>query len=432
MEHARAVAVRLGYVVLKTGASRVLSALRPGAFARAVAFLLCVGAFSAAGGLPAFAKDAPPDVKPEPPRAALVSVMPGVTPFETAAKQACLIDTATGAVLYARDADQSMPTSSMSKLMTMYLVFDAIKSGRLSLNDTLTASHHAWSQEGSRMFLREGQSARVEDLIRGVVVQSGNDAAVVFAEGLGGTERNFAAMMNAKAKELGMLHSHFVNATGLPDPDHYSTARDLAVLAVALLRDFPEDYHYFSELEFTYNGIKQGNRNPLLWRKIDVDGLKTGHTEVGGYGLVASALRGGRRLVLVINGTDGMQSRADESARLLDWGYREYGLYPVVKAGDVFAKASVWLGQAPDVALAAAQDAVLTLPRPSRQEMKAVVDFAQPMAAPVVKGQALGKLTITAPGIEPREIPLIAASDVPRLGFWARLAAKARFLLHRQ
>ena len=347
-----------------------------------------------------------------------------VAPVETAAKQAFLIDAATGTILFAKDADTQMPTSSMSKMLTMYLVFEAIRDGKLHMNDTLPVSEHAWRQEGSRMFVTVGQKVRVEDLIRGVIVQSGNDAAVVFAEALGNSEDNFATMMNAKAHDLGMTNSHFMNATGMPDPQHYSTAHDLAILAQALIRDFPENYHYFSELEFTYNGIKQGNRNPLLYRNMDVDGLKTGHTDAGGYGLTASAVRDGRRLVLVLNGLKDMQARADESAHLLDWGYREFGLYPVVKTGDVLTEAQVWLGQSPSVQLLATRDVSVTLPRSARDGLKTSITFDQPVAAPITKGQELGKLTVTAPGVDAIDVPLIAATDVPQLGFWARAMVK--------
>lgn len=353
-------------------------------------------------------------------------------PLETAAKQAILVDSSTGTVLFAKDADTQMPTSSMSKMMTMYLVFDAIKNGKLKMDDQLPTSEHAWKQEGSRMFLNVGQTAKVEDLIRGVIVQSGNDAAVSFAEYLGsGSEYTFADMMNAKAKELGMANSHFMNATGLPDPQHYSTARDLATLAVALIRDFPEDYHYFSETEFTFNNIKQGNRNPLLYRNMNVDGLKTGHTDVGGYGLTASAIRGGRRLVMVLNGMQDMQARADESAHVLDYGYREFGLYPIAKANDKLAEAKVWMGQSQTVSLLASQDVALTLPRAARAGLKTDIAFDQPVAASIIKGQQLGTLTITAPGIDPKIIPLVAGEGVPKLGFFARVGVKLHMIFNK-
>ncbi len=354
-----------------------------------------------------------------------------VAPLETAARQAFLLDVNTGTELFAKDADKPMPTSSMSKMMTIYMVFEALKDGKLTLDQTLPTSEHAWKQEGSRMFLNLGQAARVEDLIRGVVIQSGNDAAVVFAEALGGSEQNFADMMNSKAQEIGMKSSHFMNATGLPDPQHYSTARDLATLGMALLHNFPDRYHYFSELEFSYNGIKQGNRNPLLYRAMNVDGLKTGHTDTGGYGLTASALRNGRRLVLVLNGMDDMQARADESAKVLDWGYREFGLYPLAATGQKLAEAKVWMGTKPSVSVVAGEDIALTLPRTARAGLKAEITFKQPIQAPISKGQQVGVLTLNVPGIEKRDIPLVAANDVHEVGMFKKIAAKLRYLLHK-
>jgi len=366
------------------------------------------------------------------PLALAVVAAPIVAPLETAAKQTILVDASTGTVLFAKDPDTQMATSSMSKMMTIYMVFDAIKKGTLKMDDLVPTSEHAWKQEGSRMFLNVGESAKVEDLIRGVVVQSGNDAAVALAEYLGsGSEYTFADMMNTKAKELGMSKSHFMNATGLPDPQHYSTPRDLATLAVALIRDFPEDYHYFSETEFTYNKIKQGNRNPLLYRNMNVDGLKTGHADAAGYGLTASAIRGGRRLVMVLNGMKDMQARADESAHVLDYGYREFGLYPVAKANEQLGEAKVWMGQAQTVPVVASQDIALTLPRAARAGLKTAVTFDQPVQAPIAKGQLLGSLTVTAPTMEPKVIPLVAGSDVARLGFFARLGVKIHMLFNK-
>lgn len=364
----------------------------------------------------------------------------GAAPVDTIAKEAFLIDANTGTPLYAKSADEKMPTSSMSKMMTIYLVFEAIKQGKLTMDDLLPVSERAW-REGqggsSTMFLNIGQKVRVEDLIRGVVIQSGNDASMVLAEALGsGSPETFAEMMNAKARELGMINSHFTNPSGLPDPDHYSTARDLAILALALLHDFPEYYHYFSELSFTYNGHTQGNRNPLLYHpEMRVDGIKTGHTEAGGMGLTASALRDGRRLVLVVNGIpdsgklDGRQDREDESSRLLDWGYREFGLYLIAKAGQNFGPVKVWLGTAPAAPLVAPGDVLLTLPRSARPGLKATVVTIQPIAAPVARGQVIGKLNISAPGLPDKEFPLVAGADVPRAGLFERLWMKLKFLL---
>ena len=347
-----------------------------------------------------------------------------VAPAETIAREAYLVEAATGTVLFDKNANERMPTSSMSKVMTMYLVFDAIRNGKLAMTQTLPVSEYAWKQQGSRMFLNVGEQAKVEDLIRGVIIQSGNDASVTLAEALGGSEANFSTMMNDQAQRLGMTNSHFMNATGLPDPNHYSTAHDLAVLAQALMRDFPEHYHFYSEREFTYNNIKQGNRNPLLYRNIGVDGMKTGHTEDAGYGLIASSVRNGRRLILVINGLPDMQARADESAKLLDWGYREYGLFTLAAANAPLAEVEIWLGQSTKVAVGAARDVQISLPRAMRDQAKVTLRYQQPVEAPIAKGQELGKVIISAPNTTPIEVPLVALSDVPRLGFWARLGVK--------
>jgi serine-type D-Ala-D-Ala carboxypeptidase (penicillin-binding protein 5/6) len=355
----------------------------------------------------------------------------GVTPFTTEAKHAVLIEAATGDVLFEKDADAPMPTSSMSKVMTMYLVFEAINDGRLKLDDEMAVSARAWKQEGSRTFLNVGQNVKVTDLIRGVIVQSGNDAAVALAERLGGSEEQFAAMMNAKAAQLGMKQSHFVNATGLPHPEHMASASDLAILGLATLRDFPGDYHYYSEENFTFNNIKQGNRNPLLYRNIGVDGLKTGHAEDAGFGMIGSAVRAGRRLLFVVNGLPNMQARADESAKILEWGYREYALYPLLKKAMKMADANVWLGTAPSVPLVAEKDLALSLPRSTRAGLRMVVSFNQPVPAPVAKGQVLGKVTVNVPGKEMLEVPLVAGEDVGLLGFWDRIMAKLNYLTHK-
>lgn len=348
---------------------------------------------------------------------------------ETIAKQAVIIDVDTNTVLFDKGADVRMPTSSMSKILTLYLVFDAIKQGKLKLDDMVTISERAWRQEGSRMFAQVGIQVKVEDLIRGVAVQSGNDASVALAEAVAGTEAIFANRMNEMAAKLGMTNSHFVNATGLPDPQHYSTPRDLARLGIAMHRDFPERYHYFSEKEFVFNKIKQGNRNPLLYRNIGVDGIKTGHAEEAGYGLTAMAERKGRRIILVVNGLKNMQERADEPARLLEYGYHEFNQYPLFKAGQKIAAAKVWLGQAPEVDVTVANDAVVTLPVTLRNQMKVSIEYNAPLPAPITKGQALGKAIINAPNITPVEVPLVAAADVPKQGFFAALFTKLGYLL---
>ena len=248
------------------------------------------------------------------------ALAPPAQALETRAREAFLIDVTTGTVLLEKDADVSMPPASMSKIMTAYLVFGALKEGRISLDDKLPVSEKAWRKGGSKMFVEVGSEVSVEDLLRGVIVQSGNDACIVLAEALAGSEEAFAEQMTRKAREIGMEGSTFTNSTGWPDPNHRMTARDLAILAERMVQDFPDFYHYYSEREFTYNGIRQGNRNPLLYKNLGADGLKTGHTEEAGYGLTASAERDGRRLVLVINGLESIKARSEEAERLIASG----------------------------------------------------------------------------------------------------------------
>ena len=350
----------------------------------------------------------------------------GVSPLVSEAKQAIIIEAATNNVLYAKNADERMPTSSMSKVLTLYLVFDAIKKGKFDLNTTVTVSENAWRQTGSRTFMNIGQKVRIEDLIRGVIVQSGNDASVALAEAVAGGEGSFAELMNTKAAELGMTNSHFMNATGMPDPEHYSTARDLATLAQAMIRDYPEYYHIFSEIDFTFNNIKQGNRNPLLYRNMGADGIKTGHTDAGGFGLVASTLRDGRRILVVVNGLSDMQKRADEPAKLFEWAYREYGLYSFVSAKDKVGDVRVWLGERTLVPVAAEKDVVLSLPRSMKDSVKANATLNTETEAPIHKGQMLGKIVVTGNGIDTVEVPLLATEDVARLNVFKATWAKIK------
>jgi D-alanyl-D-alanine carboxypeptidase (penicillin-binding protein 5/6) len=354
--------------------------------------------------------------------------------YESTARQAILVDVTGHRVLYEKNADQHMPTSSMSKMMTIYMVFDALKKGKVKLDDTLTVSEKAWrttyKEDQSSMFLPIGSQARIEDLIRGVVIQSGNDATVVLAEGLGGSEQAFVNEMNDKAKEIGMTNSHFMNSNGMPDPEHYSTARDLATLAEHLINDFPEYYHYFGELEYTYNGIKQGNRNPLLYRAgLGVDGLKTGHTDAGGYGLCASAQRSGRRLIAVVNGLPSMQVRADDPAALLDYGFNEFKAYVLFKQGDTVEQATTWLGVVPTVPLVIDQPAAVTLSFQERKGLKVAVEMPKAVKAPIAVGQPIGKLVVSAPGGQSQEYVLKAGASVERLGFFPRVAMAARSML---
>ncbi len=353
----------------------------------------------------------------------------GVT-FDTAARAAILVDFRTGQVLFAKNPDARIYPASMSKLMTAYIVFERLAEGSLRLEDELPVSEKAWRMGGSQMFLEVGERVKVEDLLRGMIVQSGNDAAVVLAEALAGSERAFAELMNRKAEELGLTGSHFVNATGLHDPEHYMTVRDLATLARAIIRRFPDYYRYYSEREFTYNGIRQFNRNPLLRKGVPgVDGMKTGHTQEAGYGLVASAERDGRRLILVVAGLETARQRAIEAERLLEFGFREFKEYRLFRPGETVVEAEVWMGAADTVPLASEEVVAVTLSRSARAGLEIRARFRSPVPAPVRRGERLGTLVITAPGIEPLELPLVAARDVERAGVAGRVVDALAWLL---
>lgn len=354
--------------------------------------------------------------------------------IETIAREAILMDTTTGEVLFEKNADQLMAPASMSKMMTTYLIFERLRDGQLSLDDTFSVSETAWRKGGAKsgsstMFLEPGTRVRVEDLIRGIIVQSGNDASIVIAEELAGSEEAFALEMNRRARELGLRDSTFKNATGWPDPGHVTTARDLAILAIRTIEDFPEFYHYYAEKEFTYNGIRQINRNPLIYKDIGVDGLKTGHTADSGYGLAASAKRGDRRLVLVVNGLLSRKARGREPERLFEWGFREFNNYTLFNAGDLVTEADVWLGRKAAVPLLIEGDLVITLARKARLGMKVTVEYEGPIPAPVAKGDRLAKLVVTAPEREPLEVPLVAGADVERLSLFGRLRAALGYIL---
>jgi D-alanyl-D-alanine carboxypeptidase (penicillin-binding protein 5/6) len=349
--------------------------------------------------------------------------------LESQAREAIILDFDTGAVLFEKDADVPMPPASMSKIMTVFMIFEQLQDGRLSLDDKFTVSEKAWRKGGSKMFVEVGKEVRIEDLLRGVIVQSGNDACIVLAEGVAGTEEAFGQAMTERARELGMENSTFTNATGWPDPDHRTTARDLAILARAMIAQFPEYYHFFSELEFTYNDIRQGNRNPLLYKSIGADGLKTGHTEEAGYGLTASATQRDRRLVLVINGLKSVRARSEESARLMSWGFREFANYALYKAGDEVDDAAVWLGDTETVPLRIAEDLTVTLPRKSRNGMEVTVAYDSPVPAPIEEGQRVARLRVSVPDAAPIEVPLEAARSVDRLGPFGRIIASIKFLV---
>lgn len=347
--------------------------------------------------------------------------------IETIAKSAIIIEVATGETLMAKDADAPMAPASMSKLMTLYMLFERLKDGSLSLDDTFRVSDNAWRKGGAKsgsstMFLSPRKRVKVEDLIRGIIVQSGNDACIVVAEGLSGSEASFAVEMTERAREIGLASSTFRNATGWPDPEHRMTPRDLATLGQRLIEKFPEYYRFFKETEFTYGGIRQMNRNPLLYKEMGADGLKTGHTQESGFGLMASAIRNGRRLVLVVNGLASKKARSQEPERLLEWAFREFNNYALFKAGEKIEDAQVWLGQQPRVPMMIGKDVTLTIPRKARRKMKVSVTY-KAVPAPVAKGDVIGQLKVKVPGRDDMIVPLVAGADVVRLGVIGRLWA---------
>lgn len=359
----------------------------------------------------------------------LVAFAAPVQAIETAAKQVIVVEFDTGAVLYAKDADAVMYPASMTKMMTIYLLFERLKNGSLSLEDKFPVSETAWRKGGSKMFVKVGDRVTVEDLVRGIVVQSGNDATIVVAEGIAGSESAFAEMMTEKARVIGMTNTVFRNASGWPDPEHVTTARDLAILAERTIRDFPELYHYYSEVTFTYNKIKQGNRNPLLYKDMGADGLKTGHTEASGYGLTASAKRKDRRLVVVANGFGSVKARAGGSERLIDWGFRAWNNYALFDGGETVADAQVWLGSAETVPIVIKDPLVVTIPRKARSKLKVAVTYDEPVPAPIAKGARIATLVVSAPEAETIELPLYAGADVPQLGPVGRLGEALRYLV---
>ena len=360
------------------------------------------------------------------------AAMAATPTIDTSARNVIVVDFDTGAILLDKGADQRIPPASMSKIMTAYVVYSYLKAGRVKLDDTLPVSERAWAKhksDESNMFVPLGAQVKVEDLIRGMIIQSGNDACVVLAEGLAGSTQAFVDQMNEMAQKLGLKSSHFANVDGLPDPDEYVTARDLSTLARALTKDFPEYYHYDSEKEFTYNNIKQGNRNPLLYKDLGVDGMKTGHTEEAGYGITVSAIRNGRRVIEVLTGMKSMKERSQESEKVLEWAFREWADYKLVVAGDKVDDAPVWLGTVTTIPVVTAADVIVTLPRRSRAQMKVVVSYDHAAQAPVKQGQPIGTLSVTAPDAAQVDVPLLATQSVDRLGSLSRAALAAGYLV---
>lgn len=337
--------------------------------------------------------------------------------FESAAKQAILIDHVTGDVLYQKNADVPVHPSSMSKLMTVYMMLSKLKEGSLSLEDKFLVSEKAWRKQGSKMFVEYNSRVTVEELLRGIIVQSGNDSCIVVAEGISGSESAFAEAMNYKAQEIGLKNSHFTNSTGWPDKKHQMSVRDIAVLSQRLFQDFPEYYHYFGETAYRYNGIRQFNRNTLLNQEIGVDGLKTGHTEAGGYGIAISAERGGRRLFVVVNGLLGKNQRIAEAEKLLEYGFRNFEVVQLLKKGQVLDKAEVWFGESLQVPLVVDNDLIVTLPKFWKHgKLNAKVHYKSPVPAPIHEGDVIANLSLNIDSSDRViKVPLVAGESVQSL-----------------
>ncbi|MGD1926875.1 MAG: D-alanyl-D-alanine carboxypeptidase family protein [Paracoccaceae bacterium] len=347
----------------------------------------------------------------------------------TPASAAIVIDMTSGAVLLEKNADQPLPPASMSKLMTLFMVFEALEQGRISMGDTFRTSKRASQMGGSKMFLREGGLVSVEDLIRGVIVQSGNDAAVAIAEALAGTEETFAERMTQRGRDLGLENSVFANSTGWPDQRQLMTVRDLAKLAGLLVERFPNYYPMFAETDFTWDGVAQKNRNPLLNLGVRPESLKTGHTEEAGYGLVASAIRGQRRIVMVVSGLESKGERRHEAERLINWSFRAFETRELYAAGEGIIDAPVWIGSSATVTLAPERDVMVTAPFGTLDKAELKIRYEGPVPAPIAEGQAIGYVEIDVPELSTVKIPLVAKQAVETGGFLTRMQAAGQLLL---
>lgn len=341
--------------------------------------------------------------------------------FETKAQYAILIDHDTQYVLFEKQAHEQMAPSSMSKMMTTYIAFEALRDGQVKLEDMYPISEKAWRMEGTRMFIPLNAQVSFEDLLKGLIIQSGNDAAVAIAEILAGNEEEFAAKMNETAKKLGMNESHFTNASGLPAEDNYSTPYDLAILAIHTINDFPQYYPYYAQTEFTYNNIKQGNRNGLLYRNIGADGLKTGHADEAGFGLTASVKKGNRRLIAVVNGLKTNKERTIETEALINYGLANFANVNVAEKGHVFDKVRVSGGEVKEVEMIAPENIVLVTSKKNIKQIKAKINYKAPIMAPLKAGDVIGELIVEIPNSEAMKFPLISKTSVEKAGLWGRV-----------
>lgn len=345
-------------------------------------------------------------------------------PVATLARWAYILDDTTQTILLEKDADQKMTPSSLTKMMTAYIVFSFLAVGRLRLEQMLPVSEKAWKMGGSKMFVPRNGSVSVQDLIQGMVIQSGNDACIVLAEAIAGSEENFALLMNEEAGRLGLVNSHFVNPTGMPAEGHYMSARDVGTLASCLIRDFPQYYHFFGEKEFTFSGIRQGNRNVLVDKGL-ADGLKTGHTDAGGFGLCASALRNGRRVIMVINGTASTNERAHEGERLFQWAYNSFEMVKIFHKDQIIEQnVAVWQGVKPVTSLKISQDVTVTLPIGWKNQVKIQSAYPSPLAAPIIAEKKTGEVILSLPNGGERHIPLLTTENIEKMNFMGRILSK--------
>ncbi|WP_416896907.1 MAG: D-alanyl-D-alanine carboxypeptidase family protein [Minwuia sp.] len=354
---------------------------------------------------------------------------PAAAAFDTPASHAIVMDHRTGRVLYGKNIDEPIPTASMSKMVTVYMLLEELKNGSVTEDDTFTVSEKAWKKGGSKMFVRVNDQVRIGDLLRGIIVQSGNDASIVVAEGLSGTEEAFAAKATARMRELGLTDTTLKNATGWPDPDHRMSVHDLARVAQLTIRHFPEHYEIYSEKSFTFSDIKQGNRNPVLYSFDGADGLKTGHTEEAGYGLTASAERDGHRLIVVLTGLGSSRERSVEANKLMQWAFRTFENYTIVRAGKAVDEADVWLGQKVRVPLVVGEDVNITMDEAARKAMEVTAVYEAPVPAPIRQGEQVGEMIVRIPDAEPLRVPLLAGEDVDKLGTVGQIAAAISYMV---
>ena len=347
--------------------------------------------------------------------------LPVPAPPKFDASSYVLMDFASGAILAEHNPNERVDPASITKIMTAYIVYQALAAGDITLHDQVEISEKAWRSIGSRMFVEVGKQIILEDLLLGLIIQSGNDASIALAEHIAGTEEAFADIMNTQAQRLGMKDSHFINATGLPDVEHFTTARDVAILSRALISEFPEEYKRYSQKEFTFNGIKQFNRNRLLWRDGAVDGIKTGHTDAAGYCLAASAMKNGMRLISVVMGTDSDKARTVNTQALLNYGFRYYESHKLYQAGETLIEQRMWKGENKLIPLGLDEDLYVTIPRGEYDNLKASMNIDEQIVAPIEQGDQVGVVIVTLKGEDYLEAPLVALQSNPEGGLWRRI-----------